>query len=249
MQIYKTTDYHDMSRKAANIISAQIILKPNSVLGLATGSTVLGIYNQLVEWYHKGDLDFSRISTVNLDEYKGLAPDNHQSYRYYMDQNLFHQININKENTHLPNGQAGNVDEECARFNDIIEHLGGIDLQLLGLGRNGHIGFNEPSEVFEKGTHCVRLTGSTREANSRLFDRGETVPEYAYTMGIRTILLAKKIVLAVSGEDKAEILKEALYGPVSPAVPASILQLHPDLIVVADAAAANSICFSGEECV
>lgn len=239
MQIYKTIDYQDMSRKAANIISAQIILKPESILGLATGSTVGGIYQQLIEWYRKGDLDFSRIRTVNLDEYKGLAPDNHQSYRYFMNQNLFQHVNIDIKNTYLPDGLAVKEEEECRSFDAQIEQLGGIDLQLLGLGHNGHIGFNEPGETFEKGTHCVRLSEVTRQANSRLFAEGEEMPTHAYTMGIQSIVSAKKILLVVSGKDKAEILKRALTGPITPAVPASILQMHSDLIVVADDAAAE----------
>lgn len=238
MRIYKAADYKDMSRKAANIISAQIILKPDCVLGLATGSTPVGIYKQLIEWYKKGDLDFSAVRTVNLDEYKGLAPENRQSYHYFMKENLFDQVNVSPNNTYLPDGMQPNSEAECNRFNELIERLGGIDLQLLGLGHNGHIGFNEPGEAFEKGTHCVALTESTIEANSRLFGEGETVPRYAYTMGIRTIMLAKKILLAVSGGDKAEILAKALTGPITPSVPASILQMHPDFTVVADTEAA-----------
>jgi glucosamine-6-phosphate deaminase len=239
MRIYKATDYQDMSRKAANIISAQIILKPDCVLGLATGSTPMGIYRQLIEWYNKGDLDFNEVKTVNLDEYKGLAPNNVQSYHYFMKSNLFQHVNIKEENSYLPNGLADNSEEECKHFNDTIEQLGGIDLQLLGLGHNGHIGFNEPSDIFEKGTHCVALAPSTIEANSRLFAEGEEVPSYAYTMGIRSIMMAKKILLVVSGKEKAEILSKALTGPVTPSVPASILQMHPDLTIVADEAASS----------
>lgn len=238
MRVYKATDYKDMSRKAANIISAQIILKPDSVLGLATGSTPIGIYKQLIEWYQKGDLNFSEVKTVNLDEYKGLNGQNPQSYRYFMNHNLFSQVNIKPENTYLPNGSDPDSAKECNRFNSVIEQVGGIDLQLLGLGHNGHIGFNEPSDVFEKGTHCVDLTESTIEANSRLFKEGEIMPTKAYTMGIRTIMLAKKILLVVSGRDKAEILAKALTGPITPQIPASILQMHPDFTVVADSEAA-----------
>ncbi len=239
MRIYKVTDYKDMSRKAANIISAQIILKPDCVLGLATGSTPLGVYKQLIEWYQKGDLDFKEVRTVNLDEYKGLPGDNPQSYRYFMNHNLFSQVNIMSENTYLPNGMEQDSDKECNRFNEVIEQVGGIDLQLLGLGHNGHIGFNEPGDSFEKGTHCVDLTQSTLEANSRLFKEDETIPTKAYTMGIRTIMLAKKILLIVSGKDKAEILAKALTGPITPLVPASILQMHSDFTVVADYEAAT----------
>lgn len=238
MRIIKATDYKDMSRKAANIISAQIILQPDCVLGLATGSTPIGIYKQLIEWYQKGDLTFSEVKTVNLDEYKGLDGSNPQSYRYFMNHNLFSQVNIKPENTYLPDGSNLDSEKECNRFNEVIEQLGGIDLQLLGLGHNGHIGFNEPSEVFEKGTHCVELTPSTIEANSRLFKEDEVMPTQAYTMGIRTIMLAKKILLVVSGKDKAEILAKALTGPITPQIPASILQMHSDITVVADSEAA-----------
>ncbi|MDF2539338.1 MAG: glucosamine-6-phosphate isomerase [Herbinix sp.] len=241
MRIYKASDYHDMSRKAANIISAQVIMKADCVLGLATGSTPIGIYKQLIEWYRKGDLDFGEVKTVNLDEYKGLSPNNVQSYHYFMKTNLFEHINIPMDNTYLPNGLEENVEFECQRFNGIIDMLGGIDMQLLGLGHNGHIGFNEPDEAFEKGTHCVALTQSTIEANSRLFAKDEIIPKYAYTMGIRSIMLAKKILLVVSGIDKADILKDALTGPVTPAVPASILQMHNDLTLVADEAALSKI--------
>lgn len=239
MQLYKTNDYQEMSRKAANIISAQIILKPECVLGLATGSTPMGIYRQLIEWYQKGDLDFSHVKTVNLDEYKGLSPENVQSYHYFMNENFFRHININQKNTHLPDGTQPDSKSECARFDKVIEELGGIDLQLLGLGHNGHIGFNEPGEVFVKGTHCVILAPSTIQANKRLFEEGQKVPEYAYTMGIQTIMLAKKILLVVSGRDKAQILNEALTGQITPLLPASILQMHPDLTVIADNAAAT----------
>lgn len=239
MRIYKATDYNDMSRKAANIISAQIILKPNCVLGLATGSSPIGIYKQLIEWYHKGDLNFSEVKTVNLDEYKGVSDDNPQSYHYFMNHNFFQHINIDSKNTNLPDGLALDTEQECKRFNEVITQLGGIDLQLLGIGHNGHIGFNEPGESFEKGTHCVELTFSTLEANSRLFGEGEQMPTHAYTMGIKTIMLAKKILLVVSGEEKAEILAKALTGPITPSVPASILQLHPDFTVVVDAEAAK----------
>lgn len=241
MRIYKTSDYQDMSRKAANIISAQVILKPDSVLGLATGSTPIGTYRKLIDWYKKGDMDFSEVKTVNLDEYKGLSPDNRQSYCYYMNHNLFNHINIDKKNTFLPDGTNEDIEAECNRFNAIIDQLGVIDLQLLGLGHNGHIGFNEPGDIFEKGTHCVALSKSTLEANSRLIGKGEILPSHAYTMGIQTIMQSKKIILIVSGRDKAEILKKAITGPVTPLIPASILQMHHDLTIVADEAALTFI--------
>lgn len=237
MRIYRARDYKDMSRKAANIISAQIIMKPNCVLGLATGSSPIGTYKQLIDWYNKGDLDFSEVKTINLDEYKGLTKENIQSYAYFMNENLFRHVNIDINNTYLPNGMASNDEEECTRYNQIIHSMGGIDLQLLGLGHNGHIGFNEPDEAFEKETHLVALTKSTIDANSRLFDNPDEVPRFAYTMGIKTIMQAKKILVVVSGEDKASIVAKAFFGPVTPEVPASILQMHNDVTIVGDEAA------------
>lgn len=221
-----------MSRKAANIISAQIILYPNSVLGLATGSTPIGIYDQLVKWYAKGDLDFTDISTVNLDEYCNLPSNDPQSYITYMNKNLFQYVNIKAAHIHIPNGNAADVEKECARYDRLIESLGGIDLQLLGIGRNGHIGFNEPNIAFEKMTHCVELNESTREANAKYFGSVASVPKNALTVGIRLIMQAKKILLVVSGSEKKDILEQALFGPVTPSVPASILQMHPNLTVV-----------------
>ena len=179
MKIIRTKDYEEMSRKAANLISAQILLKPDCVLGLATGSTPIGIYDQLVEWYKKGDLDFSTVKTVNLDEYKGLTRDNEQSYYYFMHHHLFDRVNIDEENTHVPNGKVENGDEECLRYEALIKSMGGVDLQLLGLGRNGHIGFNEPAADFPKITHCVDLTESTIEANKRFFASADEVPRQA----------------------------------------------------------------------
>lgn len=241
MRIYRAKDYKDMSRKAANIISAQIIMKPNCVLGLATGSSPIGTYKQLIDWYNKGDLDFAEVKTINLDEYKGLTRDNVQSYAYFMNENLFKHVNIDIHNTHLPNGMAADDEEECRRYNSIIHSMGGIDLQLLGLGHNGHIGFNEPDEAFEKETHLIALTQSTIDANSRLFDNPKDVPRYAYTMGIKTIMQAKKILVVVSGEDKSEIVAKAFFGPVTPEVPASILQMHNDVTIVGDEAALSKI--------
>jgi len=234
MRIYKATDYHDMSRKAANIISAQVIMKPNCVLGLATGSTPEGIYRQLIEWFNKGDLDFSETRTVNLDEYKDLNDENDQSYAYYMKEKLFRHINIKPGNYYLPNGMALNVEKECARYDKVLRSLPSVDLQLLGLGQNGHIGFNEPEEAYEKGTHLVKLTASTVESNSRFFARYEDIPQYAYTMGIKNIMQARKVLIAVSGKNKAKILHDVINGPITPRVPASVLQLHNDVTIVAD---------------
>ncbi len=234
MRIIKAEDYYSMSRMAANIISAQIIMKPKCVLGLATGATPLGIYAQLIEWYKKGDLDFSEVTSINLDEYKGLSGDNTQSYRYFMNSNLFDHININKDRTYVPNGLEQDSEKACREYNEIIIRCGGVDLQLLGLGNNGHIGFNEPGEAFEKETHCVKLTDSTVKANARFFENEDQVPKEAYTMGIKSIMQARKIVIVVNGEEKADIVKEAFLGPVTPKIPASVLQLHNDVTLVGD---------------
>ena len=234
MVIYKAKNYQDLSRKAANIISAQIIMKPDCVLGLATGSSPIGTYKQLIEWYNKGDLDFAKVTTINLDEYKGLDPDNDQSYRYFMNTNLFDHVNIDKARTFVPDGLEPDPQKACAAYNEIIRSHGGIDLQLLGLGRNGHIGFNEPGAAFEKETHCVDLTESTIEANKRFFASEDDVPKQAYTMGVGTILRAKAILLVVSGKDKAEALNAVVNGPITPQVPGSVLRLHPNVIIVAD---------------
>ncbi len=232
MRIIHTENYYQLSRQAANIISAQVIAKPSSVLGLATGSSPIGTYKQLIEWYEKGDIDFSKVTTVNLDEYCGLTPDNDQSYRYFMNTNLFNKINIDKTKTNVPSGIAEDMQAECERYDSLIEELGGIDLQLLGIGLDGHIGFNEPDDVFVAPTHIVELDPSTIEANSRFFSSADEVPKKAITMGMKAILNAKKILLIASGKDKQDILKKALYGPITPLVPASILQLHPDLTVI-----------------
>lgn len=237
MRIYKATDYTDMSRKAANVISAQVIMKPDCVLGLATGSSPIGTYKQLIEWYDKGDLDFSEVRSVNLDEYKGLDKENDQSYFYFMNNNFFKHVNINLDHTNVPDGTETDSEKECSRYEDVIKSLGGVDLQLLGLGHNGHIGFNEPDDEFAKTTHCVDLQPSTIEANKRFFASIDDVPKQAYSMGIGTIMRAKKILLIVSGEEKADILKEVLFGPITPRVPGSVLQLHNDVVVVADEAA------------
>ena len=241
MIIYTGKDYYDVSRKAANIMSAQIIMKPNAVLGLATGSTPVGMYKQLIEWYKKGDLDFSQITSVNLDEYKGLSGDNDQSYRYFMNKNLFDHVNIDKARTYVPNGLEEDSEKACADYNEIIRSVGGIDMQLLGIGGNGHIGFNEPGAAFEKETHCVDLTESTIKANARFFETMDDVPKQAYTMGIKTIMQAKKILIVASGEDKAEIVQKAFFGPITPQVPASVLQLHNDVTLVADEAALSKL--------
>ena len=231
MKIIRAKDYYDMSRKAANIISAQVIMKPNCVLGLATGGTPVGTYKQLVEWYNKGDLDFAEVNTVNLDEYRGLPREHPESYWSFMHRNLFDLVNIRPEAIHMPAGTNMDAAAECSHYDEIIQHLGGVDLQLLGIGHNGHIGFNEPCDSFPAAVHPVELTESTIQANSRLFDRVEDVPTRAITMGIGTILKARRILL-IAGADKREIVEKALTGPITPWVPASVLQLHRDVTVI-----------------
>ncbi len=232
MKIIRTKNYEEMSFEAAKILAAQIVLKPNAVLGLATGSSPIGLYDKLVEWNKNGDLDFSAIRSVNLDEYCGLDGENDQSYRYFMDTNLFNRVNIDKANTNVPNGKAADYAAEGARYDALIEALGGIDIQLLGIGPDGHIGFNEPDEYFTKETHVVDLDPSTIEANARFFASADDVPRQAVTMGMGGIMGAKKVLLIASGASKKEILEKALFGPITPEVPASLLQLHPDLTVV-----------------
>ena len=234
MRIISAKDYDAMSRQAANIIAAQVILKPDCVLGLATGGTPVGTYKELVAKYEAGELDFSAVKTVNLDEYVGLDGTSDQSYIYFMKSNLFDHVNIDQNFTNVPRGIVDDADAECERYEALITSYGGIDLQLLGLGPNGHIGFNEPEDHFPVKTHKVTLTDATIQANKRFFEKEEDVPRYAYTMGIGTIMKARKILMVVNGKGKAEIVKKAFFGPVTPEVPASILQLHPDFTLVAD---------------
>ena len=241
MRIYECADYSAMSRQAANIISAQVILEPQCVLGLATGSTPIGTYEQLVEWYKKGDLSFAGVRSVNLDEYRGLSAEHDQSYRYFMQTHLFDHVDIRRENTNVPNGMAEDPAAECAQYDQIIRDLGGIDLQLLGMGHNGHIGFNEPTDYFPLGTHLVDLTQSTIEANKRFFASEADVPRQALTMGVGSIMSAKSVLVVVSGADKAAIVRSAFCGPITPQVPASILQLHPHVTLVGDRAALTEI--------
>lgn len=238
MVIKKVTDYEELSKKGAQFIAAQIIMKPNCVLGLATGGSPVGTYQRLIKAYQDGSISFKDITSVNLDEYKGLDGTHPQSYRYFMNTNLFDHVDIIKENTYLPDGLEPDSEKACTDYEAIIDGVGGIDLQLLGLGHNGHIGFNEPNTVFEKNTHCVELTQSTIDANTRYFNSSDEVPRQAYTMGYRGILSAKKILVLVSGSAKASILAQVVNGPITPEVPASILQLHPDVTIIADAEAA-----------
>lgn len=232
MKFITVDSYEKLSQKAADIIAAQVIMKPNSVLGLATGSSPLGTYAKLAEKYNAGNLDFSEVTSVNLDEYVGLKGDNDQSYRYFMDTNLFKNINIDKNKTFVPNGCAADLEKEGEEYDNRICELGGIDIQLLGIGLDGHIGFNEPDEVFVKETHVVTLDASTIEANARFFESEADVPRKAITMGMGAIMQAKKVLLIANGKNKYDILQKAFYGPITPLVPASILQLHPDVTVI-----------------
>lgn len=241
MRILKAKDYKEMSEMAADIIGAQVLLKPDAVLGLATGSTPIGTYEELVKRYEMGRLDFSKIKTVNLDEYRGLTKDNDQSYYYFMHSHLFDHINIDKANTNVPDGMEPDAIKAGEDYENIISNFGGIDLQLLGLGNNGHIGFNEPCDEFIDKTHVVDLTQSTIEANKRFFASIDDVPKQAYTMGIGSIMRAKRVLMLVSGKGKAQIVKDAFFGPVTPKVPASILQLHNDFILIGDAEALSCL--------
>ena len=245
MRIYQSEDYQAMSRRAANIISAQVIYKPDCVLGLATGGTPVGTYKQLVDWYKKGDLSFAEVRSVNLDEYLGLSPHHEQSYRYFMQDNLFDHIDIKPENTHVLNGLAKNPEAECEAYNKLIRDLGGIDLQLLGMGHNGHIAFNEPGDDFGLETHVVTLTDRTIDANTRFFENRDEVPRHALTMGIKNIMQARRILIIVSGEEKADTVCKAFAGPVTKDVPASVLQLHPDVTLVGDKAALSKLVEAG----
>ena len=241
MRIYREKDYNAMSRRAAAVIAAQIVSKPDCVLGLATGSTPVGAYQQLVKWYEQGDLSFAEVRSVNLDEYYGLSPDHDQSYRYFMQSNLFDHVDITPENTNVPDGLAKDPAAECLRYERKAAELGYADLQLLGLGRNGHIGFNEPCDCFPVATHLVDLTESTIEANARFFASADDVPKQALTMGVGTIMKARKILIVASGADKADAVWKAFAGPITPEVPASILQLHPDVTLMADEAALSKL--------
>lgn len=241
IQIFSAPNAAAVGKIAAEMIVAAVNAKRDAVLGLATGSTPLPLYGELVKAYRAGEVSFRGIRTVNLDEYVGLSETHEQSYRYFMNENLFKQIDIDLSNTFVPNGTAADSAAACDAYEARIEALGGIDLQLLGIGLNGHIGFNEPADTFSKRTHVVELTESTREANKRFFASIDNVPTQAITMGIGTIFAAKKLILVCTGEKKAEILKRSLTGEVDPRVPASILQFHPDVTVFADEAALKLI--------
>ena len=241
IKLIRCADAEAAGKAAATLYTALIQSKPDCLLGLATGSTPIPLYKELVKLYEAGELDFSKVRSVNLDEYKGLSGDHPQSYRYFMNDNLFDHVNIKKENTIVPDGLAEDVEAMCDAYEEKIEAWGGIDLQLLGIGHDGHIGFNAPDDFFPVKTHEAKLEEITREANKRFFDSIDDVPTAAFSMGIGTVMAARKIVLIATGADKAEALKQALTGPVTPRLPASILQFHPDVTVIADEAALRLI--------
>lgn len=241
MKIYKLKDYKSLSEKAAQIIASQLILKPDSVLGLATGSTPEGLYKELIKLYEENIIDFKDVTTFNLDEYYGMHRHNPQSYYYYMRKNLLDHINIEKESIHIPNGLASNVKKHCNEYEANIKAVGGIDFQILGVGRNGHIGFNEPADEFVAETHLVHLQEETIKDNSRFFENLEDVPSKAISMGIKTIMDAKKILFIANGEGKAKAVYDSIKGPITPRVPASIIQLHSDVTVVVDEEAGKLI--------
>lgn len=245
MRIYCEKDYQAMSRRAANIIAAEIIRKPDCVLGLATGSTPVGAYKELIAMYQQGDVSFKEVHSVNLDEYKGLAPTHDQSYRYFMQDNLFNHVDIDPANTNVPNGLAEDAEAECAAYDRLVESFGYADLQLLGIGNNGHIGFNEPDSSFTKATHVVDLTESTISANARFFESANEVPRQALTMGIGCIMAARRILLVANGAGKADALYNTVCGPITPECPATILQLHKDVVIVADEAALSKVIAAG----
>ncbi len=236
-RVHVVNNPEEMGRLAADQFEAAIQAKPACVIGLATGSTPLPLYRELIAREKAGRIDFSKVRSANLDEYKGLAPDHPQSYRRFMQENLFDHISIRPENTIVPDGLAADIDAMCKAYEEKIESWGGVDLQLLGIGHDGHIGFNEPEDHFPGMTHEVQLTEMTRDANKRFFASIDEVPTAAFTMGIGTVMAARKIVMVVTGEDKREILRKTFWGPVTPQVPASILQFHPDVTLICDKAA------------
>ena len=237
MKIIVTKDYEELSAKAAKVMLEVVKANPYAVLGLATGTTPLGLYALMIADHEKHGTSFAHVRTVNLDEYVGLGRAHNQSYAYFMNDNLFNHVDIDVANTSVPNGKAEDADAECAAYDAHIRELGGIDLQLLGMGHNGHIGFNEPADEFVGPTHVVELAQSTIDANKRFFASEADVPRQALTMGMAAILQARSVVVVVSGEDKAEIVHKAFFGPITPRVPASLLQLHPNVTVVGDEAA------------
>lgn len=241
MDVMVVKDYEEMSDVAAQMVISAIQEKPEFVLGLATGTTPLGLYSRLAEANKAGKVDFSKVTTFNLDEYVGIAPDHVQSYRYFMNHNLFDHINIDKVNTHVPDGLAKGLHQFCRDYEKMIADAGGIDVQVLGIGRDGHLGFNEPGTSLASTTQVVTLTEETIEDNSRLFDSPDDVPRFAVTMGIRTILGARVCLMMANGENKADALKGCVEGPLTAMNTASSLQIHPSAIVIADEPAASKL--------
>ena len=239
MRVIITKNYEEMSKIAAKEIAKLLYVKPEAILGLATGSTPEGVYKELIDLNKEHRADFSKATSYNLDEYKGLKGNHPQSYRYFMDSNLFNHVNIDKSKTYVPNGTAENFEKECMEYDDAIENAGGIDLQLLGIGTNGHIGFNEPSDFLNLNTHVTDLTEDTIKANSRFFENIEEVPTQAVTMGLGSIMKSKKIILLASGEKKAEIIAKLVEEKISTRIPASMLQVHPNVVVIVDEEAAS----------
>lgn len=234
MRIIVCENYEEVSQKAAEIVASQVILKPDCVLGLATGSTPVGMYEKLGEMNASGKIDFSSVTSFNLDEYYPIKRNNPQSYYSFMENKLFSKINIKRENTHIPNGECTDPEKECEEYEKLLMQKGGVDLQILGIGRNGHIGFNEPDPILSSVTHLVKLTDSTIKANSRFFDSMDEVPKHALTMGMRTILSAKKIILMASGVSKSRIISEFLDEGINMAMPAALLKTHPDVVLICD---------------
>ncbi|MBN8201613.1 MULTISPECIES: glucosamine-6-phosphate deaminase [Bacillaceae] len=234
MKIIRTADYNDMSQKAAQLMIEKIRLQPDMTLGLATGSTPKGVYAELINDHQKNGTSYEKITTINLDEYIGLPPSDPSSYRHFMNSELFDQLDIRLENTHLPNGAAEDMSQECERYEQLIKELVDIDLQLLGIGRNGHIGFNEPGTSFHSRTHVVDLAESTRKANARFFNSIEDVPAQAITMGIASILDSREILLLASGSAKAEAIRQLIYAEPDEQFPASALKLHANVTIIAD---------------
>ena len=239
MRVITCKNYEEMSKTAARLVAGQVSLKPNCVLGLATGSTPEGMYTELARMYQNGELDFSSVSTFNLDEYCPIDKENDQSYYYFMNKHLYSKVNLKPENVHIPNGSAKDIETECANYDKMIDSAGGIDLQILGIGSNGHIAFNEPEDELTAGTHRVELTEDTIKANSRFFASEADVPRHALTSGMATIMKSKKIILMISGKNKSEPLKKLLTGKITTSCPATMLNMHADVIVLADEDAMN----------
>lgn len=241
MRIIYADNYNDMSKKAASMLASQVILKPNSVLGLATGGTPIGMYKRIIELYKNGEIDFSKVKSFNLDEYYGMDSENEESYHYYMMNNLFNYINIKSENINILDGKTEDVEKECFDYEEKIKEAGGIDIQVLGIGVNGHIGFNEPDVDFKAKTHLVKLNGKTIESNSRFFNSASQVPKFALSMGIKTIMQSKSIILLASGREKADAIEKTINGKICPEIPASILQLHNNVNIIVDKDAARKL--------